>query len=35
VAGSVELDPIVGDVRSAALYVANWHIAARAMITSR
>ncbi len=30
VANSVEREPIIGDVRSAALYFSNWHFAAQA-----
>jgi peptidoglycan/LPS O-acetylase OafA/YrhL len=30
VAGSVERDPVIGDVHAAALYVSNWHFAAQA-----
>jgi peptidoglycan/LPS O-acetylase OafA/YrhL len=30
VASSVEREPVIGDIRSAALYFANWHFAANA-----
>ena len=30
IAGSVEREPLVGDIRSAALYFSNWHFAAQA-----